>query len=179
MNAFVYFGYCIYFEYMVLLRSTERRTPLPSILEQEATAPAESERPALDKIENVLKAALKARERHIPKLVGPHGEEIELPESVFNVLSKLVHHMAHGRAVMVVPVNKELTTQEAADILNVSRPFLVKLLEQDEIPFTKIGTHRRIRFIDLMAYKKRRDTERRQGLSRLTQMSQEMGLYDD
>jgi excisionase family DNA binding protein len=91
----------------------------------------------------------------------------------------VVHELAQGEAVTVVPVNKELTTQEAADILNVSRPYLVKLLEEGEIPFVKTGTHRRVRFIDLMAHKRRRDAERRRGLARLTQMSQEMGLYDE
>ncbi|MGH7914982.1 MAG: helix-turn-helix domain-containing protein [Candidatus Binataceae bacterium] len=113
-----------------------------------------------------------------PKLVGPKGEEIELPESLYHELRQLVYHLAHGRAVVVVPLNRELTTQEAADLLNVSRPFLVKLLEQGSIPFAKTGTHRRISVGDLMAYKQRRDAERQRALAHLTQMSQEMGLYE-
>ncbi len=86
--------------------------------------------------------------------------------------------IAEGKAVTVVPLNKELTTQEAADILNVSRPHLVKLLERGEIPFAKTGTHRRIRFSDLMKYKEHRDFERRRGMAELTQLSQELGLYN-
>lgn len=68
------------------------------------------------------------------KLVGTDKEEIFIPESVYHVLRQVIHLMASGRAVSLVPLEQELTTQEAADILNVSRPFLIKLLEQGEIP---------------------------------------------
>ncbi|HLJ81514.1 MAG TPA: excisionase family DNA-binding protein [Ktedonobacterales bacterium] len=73
-----------------------------------------------------------------------------------------------------MPLNKKLSTQEAADILNVSRPYLLKLLEQDDTPFVKTGAHRRIRFDGLMAYKARRDATQRNALSRLTQMSEDL-----
>lgn len=145
---------------------------------QESTpiSPSEDERQALTQMECLLESGALAS--HSAKLVGQQGEMIDLPESVFSSLREIVHHLSHGKAVAIVPVNRELTTQEAADILNVSRPFLVKLLEQGEIPFTRTGSHRRIRFDDLMTYKRHRDAERRRGLARLTQMSQEMGLYD-
>lgn len=136
---------------------------------------SDDERAALD---TILRRFLADQKTPGPKLVGPHGEEIELPESLFQVLRQLVYHLARGQAVSVVPVNKELTTQQAADILNVSRPFLIKLLEQGEIPFIKTGSHRRVRFSDLMAYKRRRDAERQRALAHLTEMSQEMGLYE-
>ena len=110
--------------------------------------------------------------------MGSYGEEIELPGSVFQVLQQIVHHMKHGRAIFIVPDNEELTTQEAADILNVSRPFLVKLLEENKIPFVKVGSHRRIRGSDLMIYKKRRDAERLRALNEIAQMSQDLGMYD-
>lgn len=111
------------------------------------------------------------------KLVGCDGEEIVIPESVYFVLRQVIHLMASGRAVSLVPLEHELTTQEAADLLNVSRPFLVKLLEQGEIPYIKVGSHRRIRFEDLMAYKQQRERERRQCLKELTQFSQDEGFY--
>lgn len=144
-----------------------------TVLRREPIAATDSERPALSKIEDVL-----GNVNRVPKLMGPNGEEIELPMSVFQVLRQLVYHLAQGKAVTIVPLNKELTTQEAADILNVSRPHLIKLLEQGEIPFARTGTHRRIRFSDLMEYKKRRDSERKRGMAELTQMSQDLGLYN-
>jgi excisionase family DNA binding protein len=97
---------------------------------------------------------------------------------VFHVLQQVIYHMIRGRAIFIVPEHKELTTQEAADILNVSRPYLIKLLEQNEMPFVKVGTHRRILFSELMNYKKLRDAERRRGLDEMARMSQEFGLYD-
>lgn len=78
----------------------------------------------------------------------------------------------------LVPLEQELTTQEAADLLNVSRPFLLKLLEQGEIPYIKVGSHRRIRFEDLMAYKQQRYLKRRQSLKELTHFSQDEGFYE-
>ncbi len=141
--------------------------------EHEPITATDSERPALSRIEGVL-----GNVNRVPKLMSSNGEEIELPESLSQVLRQLVYYLAQGRAVTIVPLNRELTTQEAADILNVSRPYLIKLLEQGEIPFTRTGTHRRIRIDDLMEYKKRRDAERRRGMAELTQMSQELGLYN-
>jgi excisionase family DNA binding protein len=144
-----------------------------AVLEQRLIISTEDEQPALKKIGEVLKS-----EVHVPKLIGPQGEEIPLPLSLFYVLRQVIYHLMHGRAINIVPISKELTTQEAADILNVSRPYLIKMLEQKSIPFHKVGTHRRILFSNLMEYKKQRDTDRRGGLAEITRISEEEGLYD-
>ena len=112
------------------------------------------------------------------KLVGANGEKINIPEPIYQVLLQVVHAMASGKAISIIPQQQELTTQQAAEFLNVSRPYLIKLLEQGEIPHIKVGSHRRVRFDDLMNYKQQRDVKRDQLLTELTQMSQEAGFYE-
>jgi excisionase family DNA binding protein len=111
--------------------------------------------------------------------VGANGEQIHIPDSVYQVLRQVVHAMARGQAISIVPHEREMTTQEAADLLNVSRPFLIKLLEEGEIPYIKVGTHRRVRSQDLMSYKEQRDNKRAQLLDSLIQMSEDAGFYED
>lgn len=114
-----------------------------------------------------------------PKLVGANGEEITIPDSVYQVLRHVVHAMASGKVVSVVIQDRELTTQKAADLLKVSRPYLIKLLDQGEIPCIRVGTHRRVRFEDLMKYKEQRDSKRREGIKQFTQFLEDEGFYDD
>ena len=104
----------------------------------------------------------------------PHT--LVLPTSALRLLVDILGELALGNAVKVVPVHAELTSQEAADLLNVSRPHLVKMLEEGAIPFTKTGRHRRIRFSDLMAFKLRRDEESQQAMEALVQQAQELSL---
>ncbi len=125
---------------------------------------AESEKPALSKI-----AAAPNNESYVPKLVGPDGDFIILPRAVFQVLKQIVEHMMHGRVILLVPQSRELTTQEASEVLGVSRPFLIKLLEQKKIPFVKVGSHRRIKLSDLMSYKERREAEQERALDEIAQ----------
>ncbi len=113
-----------------------------------------------------------------PKLIGIDGEEMPLPDSIYQVLRQVTHLMAAGKAISLVPLDHYLSSQEAAELLNVSRPYLYTLLDQNQIPFIKVGTHRRIRFEDLMAYKQHRDSQRHQSLSELAAFSQELGFYE-
>ncbi len=113
------------------------------------------------------------------KLVGPNARETLIPESVFRVLEQIVEVMARGDAITVVPVGKQLTTQQAAGILNVSRQYVVRLLDSGRIPFTRTGRHRRVLVEDVLTFKRARDRRRRSALDRLTQLSEDFGGYGE
>ncbi len=118
--------------------------------------------------------------RRAPKcrLVGPNGEAVELPESVFYVLERVAEVLARGDSITVVPVGREVTTQQAADLLNVSRQYLVRLLDEGRLPFRKVGKHRRVRIEDVLSYKATRDKDRRAGLRELSRLTEDLGGYD-
>jgi excisionase family DNA binding protein len=119
------------------------------------------------------------RQRGGCKLVGPSGQTIAIPESLFHVLARVAEVMARGDSITIVPVGQEMTTQQAADLLNVSRQYLVRLLDDGRIPFTKTGTHRRVRIEDVLAFKDERDRGLQAKLDELTRMSEEFGGYDE
>jgi excisionase family DNA binding protein len=94
------------------------------------------------------------------------------------LLKDIARNMQLGRAIVLIPENRQLTTQRAADLLGVSRPYLIKLLEAGDLPFHKAGSHRRVYLKDLIAYQKRRDAERKAALNRIAKEAFESGLYD-
>lgn len=112
------------------------------------------------------------------KLILSQGQEIELPDQVFQLLRQLSSYITAGQEVSIVPIPKELTTQEAADLLNVPEPYLVKLLEDGELAFKTAGTLRHINSKDLLRYKQKRDKKRHEILDKLTELNEELGLYD-
>lgn len=101
---------------------------------------------------------------------------VSIPTSALRLFIEVLTEIGQGNAVSIIPIHAELTTQEAADVLNVSRPFLVQLLEKGEIPFYKTGTHRRVRYQDVISYKKRIDAKRLNALEALTAEAQELGM---
>jgi len=103
-------------------------------------------------------------------------ESIEIPRQVFNVLMRLLSVMSEGKAFSLIPMDKELTTQQAADILNVSRPYLNKILDLGEIAHRKVGRNRRIRFSDLMEYKKSQEQKSKAALQELADQAQELDM---
>ncbi len=147
-----------------------------TVLENGPTAAEASEYELLVRVDEFLQSERESFSR--PALLGRQGEKVALPASALRLFHEMIHLLAQGRVVTVVPAGKELTTRQAAAILNVSRPYFVRLLDAGDIPFGRTGTHRRIRFEDLMAYKRQRDTRRAEGLRKLTQASEELGLYD-
>ncbi len=114
----------------------------------------------------------------VPALVGADGERLELPDAVYRLLKDIARNMRLGRAIVLIPENQQLTTQRAADLLGVSRPHLIKLLEAGGLPYHKAGSHRRIYLKDLIAYQERRDAERKAALDRIAREAFESGLYD-
>jgi len=107
---------------------------------------------------------------------GDNREPLTLPREAVELLATLLAHLGAGRGVSVVPQNAELTTQQAADLLNVSRPFLIGLLQAGEIEYRTVGTHRRILASSLIDYKREDDSRRRAAADELSQLNQDMGL---
>lgn len=143
----------------------------------EPISPDDKEQAAVEAFGKALRSS-----RRQAKFVRPDGTEISVPKSIYRVLEQVIPYLASDNAVSIVPVGHLLTTQEASDLLNISRPYLIKLLDQGVIAFDRsneAGSHRRIRFADLMQYKHKIENERRQQLRKLTQMSQEAGFYKD
>jgi excisionase family DNA binding protein len=112
------------------------------------------------------------------RLVGPDGSEIEIPAELYGVLRDVVDALSEGLAISIAPHNTMLTTQEAADLLNISRPTLVRLLTDGEISHTMRGRHRRVLLRDILAYQERTRTERRQALDRMAADGEDDGLYE-
>ncbi|HEX4792420.1 MAG TPA: helix-turn-helix domain-containing protein [Humisphaera sp.] len=104
------------------------------------------------------------------------GQAITLPAPAVRLLIRLLAEMAAGHAVALLPIQAELSTQQAADALGVSRPFLVKLLDGGKIPSRKVGAHRRVLFSDLMAYRQKHDRRRLKALSELTAQAQQLNM---
>ena len=112
------------------------------------------------------------------KLVGSDGRQIPIPQPVHDLLLIILNNLQAGKAISIVPEHRQLTTQSAADILGVSRVFLVGLLENGEMPFHMVGTHRRIYLRDLLDYKQRRDAARHTAIDDMAKAEMEAGTYD-
>jgi len=149
--------------------NTTPATPLPS--PEEAVLARESGR--------TLSAVLATRaETQRIEIIDDKGSShaVRLPVSALRLLIDVLTEIGEGNAVSIIPIHAELTTQEAADVLNVSRPFLVQLLERGEIPFHRVGTHRRVRYQDVLDYKERIDAQRRRSLEDLAEQAQKLNM---
>lgn len=144
-----------------------------TVYEQQKVIPTEGARTALQELLQIPADEAQL----VAELIVSSGQEISLPPSLIEVLQTAARLLLRGDGIVIASAERELTTQEAADFLNLSRQYLVQILERGEIPFTKTGTHRRVKLRDLLAYKERRDARGREILDELTRLGQDMGDY--
>jgi excisionase family DNA binding protein len=153
---------------------------MPLALAQDSTVrmPSKEQASLAGETSRKLAAHFKGEDRMTVKLVesGGEGETLELPGPAVRLLLDVLEQMSRGNAVTLMPIHAELTTQQAADLLNVSRPHLVGLLESGKIPHRKVGTHRRILAEDVLCYKKETESKRREALDELATHDQDLGL---
>ena len=143
------------------------------------TLPSEKERTEAAESRRQLSAFLSTRfETQRVELIddSQQRQAVKLPTVALRLLNDILAELELGNTVKVVPIHAELTTQEGADILNVSRPHLVKLLDEGLIPHTKTGRHRRIKFADLMKYKEEREAQSKDALKKLAEQAQSLGM---
>lgn len=152
---------------------------LPADFPEPVTPSAEDSRLARESVRQLSKVRSSARAGGV-RLRFASAKDTEqivtIPRSAFRLLTSILAEMAAGNAVSLVPTQAELTTQQAADLLHVSRPFLVDQMEQGRIPFRKVGSHRRVRLADVLRYKREIDANRLQALEELSALDQELGL---
>lgn len=144
----------------------------------ETIIPTKKETELAEQSIKVLISYMKATKHPAFELLnkGRQGKQITIPDSALRLLVDILAQMAKGNAVTLMPVHAELTTQEAANMLNVSRPYLVELLEQGKIPYRKVGTRRRILANDLLRYKEQIDKARLKTLEKLAEQAQELDM---
>jgi len=143
---------------------------MPAAIPKTVSLP-DSEQRQVQNVERLLN-------RGVPALINPSGERIELPKTVFEVLRTAVKFMSHGQAVTLVPENQVVTTQRAAEILGMSRPFFIKLLDSGAMVHHRVGNQRRIYLRDVLEYGRKRDRDRLAALDRLVRDAYEAGLYE-
>jgi excisionase family DNA binding protein len=144
---------------------------MTAVLEPQTVLPPAKDAPELASLATAL-------EGPTATLVGPDGAKTPLPDEVYQVLKNVVDAMTQGLAITVAPHNTQLTTQEAADLLGVSRPTLVRLLKDGEIPFELRGRHRRVMLADVIAYQQHARAQRRATLDEMTRTAAEDGTDD-
>src|SRR6266568_9474161 len=144
----------------------------------EPSLPSEAEAILAKETGRVLAARMREDEPLRLRILDDASPEgtFNLPASALRLLVRILEEMARGNAVTLIPVHAELTTQEAADMLNISRPSLIQLLGEGKIEYRKVGTHRRVRFEALMSYKRAADAERRAALAELAASAHEIGI---
>lgn len=141
--------------------------------------PTKQEQETAEKSYSALSAMLERLKSENPEIeIEETQEKIKIPLRVLRLLTQILKATSQGKPISIIPIATEMTTQAAAEYLGCSRPHFVKLLEAGELPFTRVGKHRRIKFEDLMDYKKKKREERERLLIEIMKADEESGLYD-
>ena len=150
----------------------------PAFQDAESVIPKEHDINLAIRSSKELASLLPKKHQDFRLFVREKQKEIELtlPFSAVKMLLHILTQMSEGNSVTLIPIHAELSTQEAANLLNVSRPFLIQLLEKGEIPFHKVGSHRRIYFKDLQTFKIKTDSTSNQALQNLTEQAQALDM---
>lgn len=146
---------------------------------EELIRPTKEEQKVALESYNALSATLEAIKSTNPEIeIDETEEKIKIPLKALKLLATILKATSQGKPISIVPIAMEITTQAAAEILGCSRPHLISMLENGEIPFTKVGKHRRIKYEDIIRYKKQIYTQQRNRLIDLMQKDEDLGLYD-
>jgi len=146
---------------------------------EEIKRPSKQEQKTAMESYDALASMLEELQTENPKIeIEETSEKIRIPLNALKLLVKILEETSKGRLVSIVPIATEMTTQAAAELLGCSRPHLIKLLEKGEIQFTKIGKHRRIKYEDIVKYKKEMKARQKQLLIEIMKSDEESGLYD-
>jgi len=145
----------------------------------EIKRPTKEEQKAAMESYDALASTLEQINSEFPEIeIEETNERIKIPLNALKLLAKILKETSQGKPISIVPIATEITTQAAAELIGCSRPHLIKLLEKGEIKFTKIGKHRRIKYQDVLEYKKKVKAEQRKLLIEIMQADEESGLYD-
>ena len=125
-----------------------------------------------------LRSVSQILRRGSPTLLGRKGEHAKMPAALYHLLRDIVRNLENGRSLVLMPQERQLTTQRAAELLGMSRPYLIQLLNSGEMPYDLVGKHRRIALRDVLAYAKRREA-RRMALDKMARDAFEAGLYEN
>ena len=146
---------------------------------EEIKKPSKEEQKAAMKSYSVLATMLEEINSDYPEIeIEETSERIKIPINALKLLARILKETSQGKPISIVPIATEITTQAAAELLGCSRPHLVKLLENGEIKFTKVGKHRRLKYEDVVNYKKKLKAKQRQLLIEIMKSDEETGLYD-
>lgn len=179
IQKYISFALIISFNSFKLVFEFNYYTSNMEISENIITKPSKKEQKIALESFNALEEALERLHTDSPEIEIEETEaKIKIPLKALKLLARILEVTSQGKSISIVPVATEMTTQAAADLLGCSRPYLIKLLEEGEIEFAKIGKHRRVKFEDVMAYKKKMKAKQQELLIKIMHADEESGLYD-